>query len=185
MMPSPDMPQRVDSRAAIRGIAEVIGSKYYPPGQLAELRRLQPEAPRGAAFWRLLLDHAPESVGNPALECDWAVVLRGMALMVPYHQPSEDDARGAMGEALAKAGVSELRFLRLVRAGRDQLPDELRRLARLMASRGEGFDWGDAFWLLRTASADGAERVRRNIARDYYRKLHALQRAATSGTRAA
>jgi hypothetical protein len=72
MMPSPDMPQRVDSRAAIRGIAEVIGSKYYPPGQLAELRRLQPEAPRGAAFWRLLLDHAPESVGNPALECDWS-----------------------------------------------------------------------------------------------------------------
>ena len=46
------------------------------------------------------------AVGDPALEEDWAVVLRGMATMVPYHRPEADDARGVLGEALALAGVS-------------------------------------------------------------------------------
>src|SRR4051794_35479892 len=123
-----------DARAAVRALAATIEAEHYPPGQLAALRRLRPEMPRDGAFWRLLLDHLPEAVGDPALEEDWAAVLSGMAIMVPYHRPDADDARGALGEALALAlaEVSELRVLRLLRAGRDQLPDELQRLARLM-----------------------------------------------------
>src|SRR3954454_15387065 len=118
-----------DARAAVRTLAATIGAEHYPPGQLAELRRLRPDTPRDGAFWRLLLGYVPEAVGDLALEEDWAVVLRGMATMVPYHRPEADDARGVLGEALALADVSELRVLRLLRAGRDQLPDELLRLA--------------------------------------------------------
>ena len=67
------------------------------------------------------------------------------------------------------------RLPRLLRLSRSELPEELRRLARLMAAKGdEGrFDWSDAFALL--FWADG-ERVRRDIARDYYRKLYNLQK---------
>src|SRR4051794_4174596 len=168
-----------DARAAVRALAATIGAEHYPSGQLAQLRRLRSDMPGDGAFWRLLLDHVPEAVGDRALEEDWAVVLCGMAIMVPYHRPEADDTRGMLGEAMALADVSELRVLRLLRVARDRLPDELIRLARLMASRGRGFDWAEAVRLLRTAGTDRAEGESRRVARDYYHKLHALERAAT------
>jgi CRISPR type I-E-associated protein CasB/Cse2 len=165
-----------DPRRTVRAIAGAIGAEHYPPGRLAELRRLDPDAPQGAAFWTLLLDHAPGAVGDVRAEQAWAAVLRGMALMVPHHRPADRaDGRGTLGEALAVADVSEPRFLRLLRVGGGELPGELRRLARLMAAKGAGFDWTDAWWLLRTAGGAGAEATRRRLARDYYRKLHALR----------
>lgn len=156
---------------SVRDIAIVVGSEHYPSGALAALRRLDPDAAVDGPFWELLFRHVP---GEPSERDEriWATVIRGMAIMVPNHRPTEGE-RGGMGAALAEAEVSELRFLRLLRTGADGLPEELRRLARLMASRGVGFDWADAWWLMATAGTDAADRVRRRLARAYYNRRYA------------
>jgi CRISPR type I-E-associated protein CasB/Cse2 len=166
-----------DWRDAVRNIARRIGREDYPTGSLAALRRLRPEAPDGAAFWWLIAEYAPQAFDNDRAAKAMAAVVQCMAIAHPYHRPAS--GRGRLGEALAEADVSEARLLRLLRLPRGQLPEELRRLARLVASKGdEGrFDWGDAFDLL--FWADG-ERLRRDIARDYYRRQYNLQKPKES-----
>jgi len=74
---------------------------------------------------------------------------------------------------MAEAEISEARLLRLLRTGKDQLPEEVRRLARLMASKGDAgrFDWHDVFALAYWPNED----TRRRIAKDYYRRQYNLQ----------
>lgn len=164
-----------DPGRSVRAIAAAIGRDDYPSRSLAALRRLDPDAAGDGPFWKLLFDHLP---GEPSDRDEriWAAVIRGMAIMVPYHRPTEGD-RGGMGAALAEAEVSELRFLRLLRTGADGLPEELRRLARLMASKGVGFDWTDAWWLMATADRDGADATRRRLARAYYNRRYSRDQA--------
>ena len=166
-----------DWRDAVRKMAWRIGQEDYPAGHLAALRRLDPERPDGQAFWWLVGHHAPEAFDNPHAASALAAVVRGMAIAHPFHRPL--DGRRRLGEALAEAEVSELRLLRLLRLPRDELPDELRRLARLMAAKGDmgRFDWSDAFDLL--FRRDGEE-VRHRIARDYYRRQYNLQKPEES-----
>lgn len=160
-------------RDAVRQMASRIGREDYPTGSLAALRRLCPEAPDGAAFWWLITEYAPRAFEDDRAARALAAIAQCMAIAHPFHRPLS--GRRPLGEALAEAGVSEARLLRLLRLSRSELPEELRRLARLMAAKGdEGrFDWGDAFALL--CWADG-ERLRRDIARDYYRKQYNLQK---------
>jgi CRISPR system Cascade subunit CasB len=162
-----------DWRDAVRKIAWRIGLDDYPTGNLAALRRIRPEAPDGAAFWWLVAEHAPRAFDDERAALALATVVQGMAIAHPFHLPLS--GRGRLGEALAEAGVSEMRLLRLLRLPCSELPEELRRLARLMGNKGDAgrFDWSDAFDLL--FWADG-ERVRRDIARDYYRKQYNLQK---------
>ena len=77
---------------------------------------------------------------------------------------------------MEQASEMQARLLRLLRIDRRELPEELRRLARLMASKGDKgrFDWADAAWLLLGTSNN--ESVRRQIARDYYRTEFKLNR---------
>lgn len=157
---------------AIGDIARRLARDDYPGGSLAALRRLRPEAPDGAAFWRLVAEEAPELFDDERAQQVLAVVLRGMAIAHPFHLPRE--GRRPLGTAMAEAGVAEARLLRLLRLGREELPEELARLARLMAAKGDDgrFDWADAAWLL-----VAGESTRRRIARDYYRAEYKLSRA--------
>jgi CRISPR type I-E-associated protein CasB/Cse2 len=162
---------------AVREIARRMAREDYPTGSLAALRRLRPEAPDGAAFWWLVAEYAPQAFDNDRAAQALAAVVQGMAIARPFHRPLS--GRGRLGEALAEAGVSEARLLRVLRLPRSELPEELRRLARLMGNRGDAgrFDWANAFDLL--FWADG-ERVRRDIARDYYRRQYNLQKLEES-----
>ena len=164
-------------REAVRKIAWRMGLDDYPTGSLAALRRLSPDQPDGAAFWWLVAEYAPDAFENDRAARALAAIVQCMAIAHPCHRPLS--GRRPLGEALAEAEVSEARLLRLLRLSRGELPEELRRLARLMGSRGEvgRFDWSDAFDLLFWANG---ERLRRDIARYYYRKQYNLQKIEES-----
>jgi CRISPR type I-E-associated protein CasB/Cse2 len=166
--------ERIDWRGAIVAIASRLAREDYPSGSLAGLRRLDPSKPDGAAFWWMVAEYAPSAFENPRDAGVLAAVVHAMAIAHPFHRPLS--GRRSLGEALAEAGVSEARLLRLLRLRADKLPDELRRLARLMASKGDDgrFDWSCAPGLL-LWQGDAGERVRRDIARDYYRQQFHLQ----------
>lgn len=169
--------ERSGWNSVVGDIARRLAQDDYPSGQLAMLRRLDPEAPDGAAFWQLVAWFAPSLFEDAHGQRVLAATVRGMAAAHPFHLPTA--GRRPLGTAMAEAEVAEARLLRLLRLGRAGLPEELRRLARLMASKGDPgrFDWSDAAWLLATAGSDAGEKVRRRIARDYYRTAYTRQQA--------
>jgi CRISPR type I-E-associated protein CasB/Cse2 len=169
-----------DWRDAVGKIAWRIGLEDYPAGSLAALRRLNPDKPDGAAFWWLVAEYAPVVFENDRAARGLAAIAQCMAIAHPFHRPLS--GRRPLGEALAEADVSEARLLRLLRLPGGELPEELRRLARLMSSKGDAgrFDWSDAFALLYWADRETGERERRKIARDYYRKQYNLQKIEES-----
>jgi CRISPR system Cascade subunit CasB len=136
-------------------------------GDAADLRRLNPEEPDRAAFWKALAqcveDERPMTDGESSR---WAAVLAAMARMAPHaHQ-----AGARAGGALARARFSEARFSRLLTARGRALADRLRRAAVFLASRGEPVDWTDLAALSVVTDHGKAEGVRRRIASDYYRE---------------
>jgi CRISPR type I-E-associated protein CasB/Cse2 len=167
---------------AVHTVAARIGRPEYPPGNLAQLRRLEPGQPEGSAYWRLVADHLPEAFDNCGLGWAFAATLRGMALAAPFHRLERGERR-SMGQALAEMDVSDARLLRLLRADGDALPRELRRLARLVQAKGDKarFDWTEAMWLLWTAGR-GGEGNRRKIAKEYYRVLFAPKKEAENAS---
>ncbi len=160
-----------DWREAVRRIAGRMAQDDYPAGSLAALRRLDPDRPDGAAFWWLIAAHAPAAFEDERASRALALVVQGMAIMRPFHRPTGD--RRTLGTALAEASVSEARLLRLLRTGSDQLPEEVRRLARLMASKGDDgrFDWSG---MLDLVLWPDSEKIRTGIAKDYYRTSYRM-----------
>lgn len=140
-------------------------------GDLAELRRIDPEEPYTPALWKLLLSRVPEQHrrGNES-ERRWAILLMAMAHCAGLHDP-----KTAFGAALAEAGWSELRFVRLLRARGDNLDKELRRLAQYLASKKQHANWADAAWLLFVQDGDHAEETRQRIAKSYYTYQYASE----------
>ena len=61
--------------------ARTLASPDFPRGDLAELRRMDPDAPDAAVVWRLLARY--ELLGSPQVENKWALILHGIALMTP------------------------------------------------------------------------------------------------------
>jgi hypothetical protein len=178
-MPSDD--QQPTWRSTIGAMAHEIRQPIYPPGHLAQLRRLDADRPDGIAFWQLVAKHAPQAFDDEPLARALAIVLRGMAITREFLTTE----RRGLGTALAESEVSELRLLRLLRADKARLDEETRQLARMLASKGESgrLDWSEVLWLVLTADTEKGEQRRRAIARDYYRKL--LESKSTSGEKAA
>ena len=170
----PESPSAPVGRSTLATIARHLARDDYPPGDLAQLRRLDPERPDGRAFWQLVAHHAPAALDDERAARALAICLRGMAIMREFlaGEPRR------LGTALAEAGVTELRVLRLLRADADRLAEELRQLARLLASKGEAgrFDWGEAYDLVRSAGTEREAEVRRRIARDYYGRVFQLEK---------
>jgi len=79
------------------------------------------------------------------------------------------------GDTLARAGLSEHRFDRLLRATGARLHDELRTVARFLASKGEAIDWTDLARLVLTDGSEATETARRTLARAYYRTLSRIE----------
>ena len=146
------------------------GGGVLTTGDVALLRRMDPRHP-SSAFFKLegtVLDaELPGEVNaREDRETRWAAVVVGLAHLGDLHRPAR-----RLGEALAEAHFSELRFSRLLRADAEQLTDDVPMVARYLAAKGVPADFAGAASLILSAGQTNEERVRRNIARDYYGAL--------------
>lgn len=106
----------------------------------------------------------------------WALILRGMAIMAPYHHPNTNNP-GAM---LAKNDFSELRLAKFLSARGAQFRDQYLLICRFLAVKGEAIDWRV---LAKLVLAEGrnekwAEEQRMAIARAYFRTKNSKEKAA-------
>jgi len=139
-------------------------------GDVAELRRLHPKDPSAPAFWKIAASYlAPARMlprGGQLLdeaERRWASILSAMAQTAGLHRPGR-----RLGNALAAAGFSELRFVRLLRARDKPLFQNVRTAAGYLAAKAEPLDCADIAYLVLSDGRPHSEAVRRRIARDYY-----------------
>jgi len=157
-------------------IAAAVARQDFPRGDLAALRRMDPDAPDAAVFWRLLAHH--ELAGNPAVESKWALILHGIALMTDTSaNRSAHSATTPVGRALYLGSeehrdsgfFSETRLNRLLTARGPMMRALLARMFRMVGT-GRPFDWREMAQLILYDGyrEDRAEYARRNIARAYY-----------------
>jgi CRISPR system Cascade subunit CasB len=128
------------------------------------------------ALWRVLSHTkqlAPDGMRDrqkERWERRWGVLVSGMA-----HVPNLHRYEVPLGQALAEAGWSQMRFVRLMEADPETLPVLLRRMAKYLASKEQPANWDDVRRLLFTTDADRAESVRLGISRSYYRTIYAQE----------
>lgn len=158
-------------RSAVGKMALAVDSgDYLDSGDVAELRRISPDQPVTPALWKLIIDleleGSPYWLDRETREDRWATLAMGLASAPGLHNYDTP-----LGEALAESGWSELRFVRLVRASGEHLTEEVRRMAKFLASKDQEADWTDVGHLLFSQTGDPAESYRRQVARDYYSAL--------------
>ncbi len=184
--PEPAAPATPDARPSRRDAAGKIAallakSEALGTGPRAELRRLDP---RGAlaqpALHRLLALYVPDlPVGNDEVMRAWGLVVHALALAAP------DNLTGAepLGRALHAADWKEGRLVNLLDADLEALADHLPRVVRFLVAKGQRLRARDVADLVfsRLDAENRADRVRRQIASDYYRaELRAEREAETS-----
>ena len=162
--------------------AHTLASPNFPRGDLAELRRMDPDEPDAAVVWRLLARY--ELLGSPRVENKWALILHGIALMTPTAAGdgagrSAHDGGVPVGRAIFSGGdsqrssayYSESRLNRLLTARGSILRTLLARMFRMVAAADQPFNWREMamFILNEDYDEEAAERARRRIAREYYR----------------
>ncbi len=189
--PNPRIHRISCGEAAVR-FAGLVASDGFPRGDLAALRRMNPDAPDATAFWRLMAQM--DLSGSPAFERKWALVLHGLAIMTRASADSAasrsaHDRYTPVGQALFYGGnperqtpyYSQSRLNRLLVARGTMLRTLLARMFRMMAAADQRFDWCRmALFILNDGyDEERADSERRSIARAYYR---AESRAARSQT---
>ena len=161
-------------------------------GDLAALRRIDPDAPDAAVFWRLLAQQ--DLLGNSVVESKWALILHGIALMTTTGEDgnarSTHDGYSPVGRALFLGGesqrntgfYSETRLNRLLTARGPILRTLLARMFRMLAAAGVSFNWREMaqFILNDGYDEEAAERSRRRIAREYYQAERRSAQASTN-----
>ena len=171
------------------GFAHQMARDDFRRGDLAELRRMDPDAPDAAVFWRLLAGKDLLSHGDD-LESKWALILHGIALMTPTNAGGRTAHDGYMpvGRALYSGGgsqqstgfYSERRLNRLLTARGPMLLTLLARMFRMLAAGGVSFNWREmARFILNDGNEEAEEEARRRVARDYYQ---AERRSALSSS---
>jgi CRISPR system Cascade subunit CasB len=153
-------------------VASQLGRAEFSTGDRATLRRLDPDNPRaGIGTACRLLQAAGFDIGvaNSDQLKRWTLALHGMALMsgpgVDPHNPSK-----RAGSAIADAGLSEQRFTRLLCASGPAFREQIPRLARFLAAKGQRFDWEPLARLVLCEGRDeqAAEEIRLRLAAQYY-----------------
>lgn len=154
--------------ANVASVAGTLSHPEFPKGDLAALRRGGPFLVSSPGFWRVLVSRVDEGLrASDEAERTWAVIFQAMAIMAPnIHDPSR-----SLGTVLAGLSESlEHRFLRLLRCRDEQLEDQVRLMARLLASHRLAVDWVSLARLLLATNDEARERIVRRLARDYYGK---------------
>lgn len=158
-------------KAPVERIAALLSQTTYPRGNLAALRRLQPEWPTTAAFWQALafggLDI--EKLSESDLR-RWGTVVQALAVM----SPSAHRRGVSVGRAFAEAGIKSGRVETLLAARGPAFRTLLRRLCRQLAGHAQPLDWRPLAELVLWEShsdwrEEAAEAHRFAIARAYYR----------------
>jgi len=165
MSPTPtDTPAGADLGSQVARLHHTLGRwARSDAGAHAELRRSVPGQIPAIGLWKLLVqcDIDPRT---EAEERGWALLAWTLASL------GGTESRQPIGRALQGAGLSELRLVRLLRADAGQLPDALTAAVRQIMAKGGN---GDALQLARLVltgpDSEAGERIRRQIAKDYYR----------------
>lgn len=182
----PDQPTRDRPWGEIAvAFARQLAAEDFPRGDLAELRRMDPDAPDAAVFWRLMVNEESLNrwLGHDEIEQKWALVLHGLALMTrtagnDAMSRSAHDRYASIGEVLfygndrsrTTAFYSQSRLNRLLTARGSMLRTLEARLFRMLGAKGCTFDWYRMASLILTEghNEERADRIRRDIARHYY-----------------
>ncbi len=158
-----------------------MAQKDFRRGDLAELRRMNPDFTDSPVFVGLLADK--ELLGSPEVERKWALILHGIALMTP--KGGDDESRGSahdgqmpVGRALYLGGeptrdpgfYSEARLKRLLSSRGDMTRTLLARAFRMLAAANVTFSWREMANFIHSDGFDekAAEKRRRRIAREYF-----------------
>ena len=151
-------------------------------GDLAELRRMDPDEYDAPVFWRLMAQHDLLNSGE-TVEVKWALILHGIALMTPTNSADGNpntahNGQNPVGRALYLGGesqrtsafYSESRLNRLLTARGPMLRTLLARLFRMAAANDVSFNWREMtqFIMNDGYNENAAEQNRRRIAREYY-----------------
>ena len=175
------------------GIANRLEAGEFSAGDMAELRRMDPDNPNIPAFWRLAaLNNFSD---KPAIERKWALVIHGISLMT-YSARGNSSGRSAhnagipVGKALFygsdfnrdSAFFSVSRLTRLLTARGPMLQRLMGRMFRMMRADGAQFDWSQMAQLILSEGSDKelADSVRMQIARDYFRSENRAVRSQNS-----
>lgn len=165
------------------------------PGLRAALRRAHPERPP-LAFYQLtadLLDKAglhEDGEWREQEERLLLVVARAIAISGDrdgrgglLNLSSDPRTRPRLGTTLAEARYSETRLLQLLNASGPALRKHVNLAVDFLAAKGKAYGTRDIVALLGSDARDNEDAVRRDIARDYYRKTKSdstSQKDATS-----
>ncbi|MCM5552387.1 type I-E CRISPR-associated protein Cse2/CasB [Pleomorphomonas sp. NRK KF1] len=153
-------------------LAAVIAGEALGPGAKASLRRNDPATVLGQpAFHQALAKQDINIREEEALA--WAAIVQAIALT------SGNGFQSRSGKALAEAGLSEVRFSKLMAASGDMLIDQIGILARHLAAKQVPVDWTDLANLLladHRGEVDEVVRLRFRIAQGYYRELNRAER---------
>ena len=178
---------------AVRMAGTIAQYTEHRRGDLAELRRMDPDEPNAAAFWRLMAQYDLLN-SNEDVERKWGLIIHGIALMTPTNSGERNPNtahNGSMpvGRALYLGGesqrstalYSEARLNRLLTSGGPMLRTLLARMFRMLAANGVTFNWREMaqFILNEGYDDDAAEQNRRRIAREYYQ---AERRSSQAGS---
>lgn len=162
--------------ATMQIVADWLGAVVHrlAPGDVAELRRLDPEHPSAAVFWRLVA--AMPEVGSDApwqaeRERRFAVILRTFAELRDVHRGGR-----RLGAVLAEAGLDERRLLQLLRSRRTALAHAIRTTCHFLVSKGATADAIGFARLVISEDAPWEEDERRQLARDYFRAAARTER---------
>ncbi len=171
--------KRGDPAVSAVDLAIALANPIFNRGDLAQLRRMNPDNPDVPVFWRIMAQQG--LLQSPTNEKAWALILHGIAIMTPngaVKSLSAHDKDMPVGKALFQGGnpnrkrpfYSEDRLRRLLIAREGMLRILLVRIFRMLASRQQPFDWAEMAWFI-LASPSPAERGdwrRMKIAREYY-----------------
>lgn len=166
--------------ATAMSFAGTLASERFERGDLAALRRMDPDDPAPTAI-RLMAQHG--LLGSPTIEEKWALILHGIALMTrtsgttPQDRTAHSDSMrvgrvlfqgdGSSGE---RGYYSPSRFNRLMAARGTMFRTLLIRMFRMVAAANQPFNWYQMAELIRYDgfNEDVAKRIRQSIAGDYY-----------------
>lgn len=168
-----EIPTPWGSRTARRNLHEIVPRLAFEitrldPGSAAALRRGPLDGAGAAAFWKLMTQYVPDVTATQ--ETGWAALVQCAALLTPKGRESSKksahDHSVPMGGALHGAGLSELRFARLLAA-----PQEMRRTLSIRLCRWLAGSEQNRFNLVTLGQfiLFGADSTDRRIAREYYR----------------
>ena len=161
---------RWDDNRLVHGLLQETAEFHYSGrGELAELRRMNPDKPYPAAFWRLMA--GKDILGCPETEAKWGLILHGIALMTP-----NADRAIPVGTALFNGGdnsrkqafYSDLRFKRLLNARGAMLRSLLKEMFQMMNAVRQPFDWYEMASFILNDDEESRQKALSVMARAYY-----------------